>query len=59
MNNRIRNQMKAIRMCDSVHVMGVLYDTGSKVGHMVILNRSDIDAAKAQYGERLQVWEWW
>ena len=46
-------------MCDSVHVMGVLYDTGSKVGRMVILNRSDIDAAKAYYGDRLQVWEWW
>ena len=59
MNNRIRNQRKAIRMCDHLYVMATLHEGNSPFCRVIWLNKSDVEAAKEMYGDSLDIWDWW
>lgn len=59
MNNRIRNQMKAIRMCRHLQVMATLRVGNSPFCELIWISRSNVAEAKEKYGDRLEVWDWW
>ena len=57
MNNRIRMQMKAIELRQTVPIIATLYNENRKWCQIVFIHPDDIEEVREQYGDRLIIWE--